>query len=498
MARAEPLIGLEVTPKKIKLVELVTKTEGIEVTNFALLDLPPGGLKAAGPMLQSFLKEKAFLGKRINALLSYPSIDYLQVLLPPMGKAELKLAALREAKKDAKLPEGELVYGHDVVGEAEEKGIPKKEVLIARASAKDVSEYLQVLKEANLYFNFLSVVPAVLLNLYKMREELKEETVALVSVGEEKGTIVILHKGGLRFPRDFPLKLTGETGGLQSRLAAELKRSLLYLKQRARGLEPQRIILLGDIGKPQEVVETLTQEVGIKTEQYLPPGLDLSPLGDRMQEFRDSLQQFIIPIGLAWNGAGRSELNLLAQEVQMLKKVRQTRVAVIATAAVFLIVIMLRLLWLWTDGKPHWQNLKKAREELALLQPKVEEIARVSEERTRQESKVAFMGKLRGPEADWEDILRTLSLIIPQEMYLELLELMETPEAWTLKLKGQVLGADVSLIHNRFKEFFSLFLTSPALAEGKVESLKIGPSEKEKEGKPPSSKLEFAVVVKVE
>src|SRR3989338_5935209 len=102
MAKAEPFIGLEVTSKKIRLVELVTLPTGIEVTNFAVLELPQGGLKYAGSQLQSLLQEKNFHGKKVNALLYYPSIDYLQVPLPPMREADLSLAAAREAKKDLK------------------------------------------------------------------------------------------------------------------------------------------------------------------------------------------------------------------------------------------------------------------------------------------------------------------------------------------------------------------------------------------------------------
>src|SRR3989338_1125509 len=246
MAKAEPFIGLEVTSKKIRLVELVTLPTGIEVTNFATLELPQGGLKDAGPKLQSLLQGDAFRGEKVNALLSYPSLDYLQVSLPPIkSKADLSLVAAREAKKDLKSPVEELIYAYDLVGESEEKGVPKKEVLIARASTKDTKEYFQVLKAADLRFNSITVIPSVLLNLFKMSGGLKEETLAGILVGEEKGTIVILHQGNLRFPRDFPLKLTGEAGGLQVRLIAELKRSLLYLKQRVRGLEPQRIILQG-------------------------------------------------------------------------------------------------------------------------------------------------------------------------------------------------------------------------------------------------------------
>ncbi|MDI6760826.1 MAG: hypothetical protein QMD05_08360 [Candidatus Brocadiaceae bacterium] len=494
MARAEPLIGLEVTSKKIRLVELVTLPTGIEVTNFAVLELPQGGLKDAGSKLQSLLQENNFHGKKVNALLSYPSIDYLQVPLPPMKEADLSLAAAREAKKDLKSPVEELIYAYEPVGESEEKGAPKKEVLIARANTKDANEYLQVLKEADLRFNSITVIPAVLLNLFKMREGLKEETLAGILVGEEKGTIVILHQGNLRFPRDFPLRLTGEAGGLQARLIAELKRSLLYLKQRVRGLEPQRIILLGDIDKPQEVTEALTQEVGIKTEMYLPPGLDLSPLGGRMEEFRNSLQQFILPLGLAWNGPERSELNLLAQGIQAQKRIRQAKMAVVATTLLLITFLVLRFAWIWIDGRPHWKNITKLKADLSELQPKLKEMDRVNEERKQQELKLALLVKIKGPKGGWGKILRTISLSVPPEMYLELLELKETPTDWSLKLKGQVTGADASLTNKRFNEFFSLLLTSPALGEAGIESDKTGSVTK---GSTPLSQRDFAVVTKV-
>ncbi|HHT9118648.1 MAG TPA: hypothetical protein ACFYD1_08440 [Candidatus Hypogeohydataceae bacterium YC38] len=494
MASAEPLIGLEVTSKKIRLVELVTLPTGIEVTNFAMLELPQGGLKDAGPKLQSLLQGEDFRGKKVNALLYYPSIDYLQVPLPPMKEADLSLAAGREAKKDLKSPVEELIYAHELVGESEEKGAPKKEILIARASTKDTKEYFQVLKEADLHFNSVTVTPSVLLNLFKMRGGLKEETLAGILVGEERGTIVILHQGNLRFPRDFPLKLTGEAGGLQARLIAELKRSLLYLKQRVRGLEPQRIILLGDIDKPQEVIEALTQEVGIKTEMYLPPGLDLSPLGDRMEEFRNSLQQFILPLGLAWNGPERSELNLLAKEVQSQKRIHRAKMAVVATALLFITFLALRFAWIWIDGRPHWKNIARSNTELSELQPKLKEMDRVNEDRRQQELKLALLVKIKGPKGGWGKILRTISLSIPPEIYLELLELKETPTDWSLKLKGQVIGANPSLINKCFNEFFSLLLTSPDLAEGGIESDKTSSVMK---GSTSLSQRDFAVVTKV-
>jgi len=495
MAKAEPFIGLEVTSKKIRLVELVTLPTGIEVTNFATLELPQGGLKDAGPKLQSLLQGEDFRGEKVNALLYYPSIDYLQVSLPPIkSKADLSLVAAREAKKDLKSPVEELIYAYELVGESEEKGVPKKEVLIARASTKDTKEYFQVLKAADLRFNSITVIPSVLLNLFKMSGGLKEETLAGILVGEEKGTIVILHQGNLRFPRDFPLKLTGEAGGLQVRLIAELKRSLLYLKQRVRGLEPQRIILLGDIDKPQEVTGALTQEVGIKTEMYLPPGLDLSPLGDRMEEFRNSLQQFILPLGLAWNGPERSELNLLAQEVQAQKMVHWAKIVVEAAALLFITLLILRFTWLWIDGRPHWKSIAGLKADLSELQPKLQEMDRVNEERRQQELKLALLGKIKGPKDGWAKILRTISLSIPPEMHLELLELRETPTDWRLKLKGQVTGANPSLTNKCFNEFFSLLLTSPDLGEVKIESDKTGSVMK---GSTSLSQRDFAVVTKV-
>ncbi len=493
---AEPLIGLEISYRKIKLVETVTLTTAIEVTNFACMDLPPGGFIEAVDRLRSLLRENNFKGKKVNVLLSYPSIDCIQVTLPPMSKTDLKLAALREAKKDTRIPLEELAIAYEKLGESEEKGLRKMEVLIARANSNDIKECFRVLKEAGLHPKLLCVLPTVLLNLLRMREDLKEETVAGVFLGDEKGTIVILHKRQLLFPREFPLKLTAGVGGIQNHLLAELKRTLLYLKQKARGLEPQRILLLGHIEKSLEIADLLTQELGIKTEIYFPPELDLSPLEDRIKEFKDSIHQFILPIGLAWNRPERSELNLFAKEISNQRKTRIAKWAVITTAILFALLSTIRLTWILNEGRPYWQDLKRAQDELATLRPKVAKIATVLEERDKQKLTNTFLRKLEGPQTEWEKLLRTLSLIVPEEMHLELLDLKETPKDCMLRLKGQTLSPDVSLIHNRFKEFFSIFLTSPGLTEERVETFKIGPALK-KEGNPSFSRLEFTVAVKV-
>ena len=164
MAKQELAIGMEVVQRQaklqMKLVEVASSAEGLEVTNFAVVELPPGGTRLVGPRLSNVLKEMGFRAKIINTIIPYPSIDYRQVSLPPMSKSDLKTAIDREAKKELKFPVMELVTDYEIIGESEEKGLRRTELLIARAQSKDTEELFSMAGEFRLRFNSLTVIPA--------------------------------------------------------------------------------------------------------------------------------------------------------------------------------------------------------------------------------------------------------------------------------------------------------------------------------------------------
>ncbi|HHT9118261.1 MAG TPA: pilus assembly protein PilM [Candidatus Hypogeohydataceae bacterium YC38] len=491
MARNEAIIGLEVTQEKMKLVEMVTSPTGLEVTNFALVNLPPGGINLWGPRLRETLKALGFKARKFNALVAYPSMESLELALPPMSKGDMKTAMAREARKDLKFPEEEVVSDYEIVGESEEKGVRRTEVLLGRANSKDIEEFLRMSKESGLRFNTFTVVPAALLNLIRMRGSTKEETLAVVHVGTSEGTVIMLHQGTIRFPRRFPLKVGGESADMTVRLVAQVKQSLLYVKQRARGLEADKIILLGELRDTETLLAAIEAETGIKTEVYIPVGLDISSLGGRVKEFRERLSELTLALGLAWNGPERSRLNLLSKEIAELRKVFLAKIGVVSVAFIMFMLLGVKYSLLWNEVKPYKGALQRLNNELNLLRPQTQDITQAEEERNLQKLRQAFLEKIKGPEIPWHEVLRTLSLCVPEEMHLLSLKVKEAEEGWTLSIQGEVIGKDAALVQKRFSEFFSLFLTCPSAAEGKVEALAINPlgGARYVEG----SKLEFKV-----
>src|SRR3989338_1140410 len=476
MAKQEMAIGMEVVQRQaklqMKLVEVASSAEGLEVTNFAVVELPPGGTRLVGPRLSNVLKEMGFRAKIINTIIPYPSIDYRQVSLPPMSKSDLKTAIDREAKKELKFPVTELVTDYEILGESEEKGLRRTELLIARAQSKDTEELFSMAGEFRLRFNSLTVIPAALFNLLKIRGGAGDETLAVIHAGTNKGTIIISHQGNLRFPREFPLRAGAESAEGYGHLVAETKRSLLFVKQQARGLTVKKILILGDIGQPDTLVDTMASETGIPAEVYAPIGLDLSPLGDRVHEFRGSLTALSIPLGLAWYGPEHSTLNLMAQQLAELKKSNLAKMAVILSGAALVIILAVYYVLLLQKAKPYKGEHAGSRH--------------------------AFLGKIHGPVTSWENILRTLSLSVPDDVLLQSLDIKEAAVGWLLEIRGSVTGRDAATVQKGFNEFFSLLLTNPALREAKVGSLTIGPVTVAGAGGVQASKLEFAVSVRVE
>lgn len=479
MAKSILSIGMEVaqgpTHLEIRLVEMASSAEGLEITNFAVVELPPGGIRLLGPRLENLLQEKGFEAKTIDAIIPFPSIDYRLASLPPMSGSDLKTAIGRETRKDIKFPPEELTSHYESLGESEEKGVRKIELLIARIRSKDMEDLLSMAGEFHLNFSTLTVVPAAMLNLLRIKDDTKDETLAMVHAGTEKGTIVIYDHGNLRFPREFPLRLNTESPEWSKRLVAEIKRSLLFIKQQARGLVVNKILILGDMVQAKAVADTITSETNIPTEVYAPLGLDLSPLGDRVHEFRELLPALSIPLGLAWKGPDHSRLNLMSQRLTAQRRANRAKWATLSVGVILILILAGNYFLLSRKTAPYTEEYNRVRGELSILRPQTREMREMQDERDALDSRNVFLGKMQGPVTPWNEILRTLSLSVPKEMVLNSLDIKETETGWTLKLSGQVVGPNANLVQDKFNDFFSLFLTCPALSNGKIESLKIGP-----------------------
>ncbi|MEE9584913.1 MAG: hypothetical protein V3W51_05460 [Candidatus Brocadiales bacterium] len=502
MAKHELVAGIEIVLRQaklqMKLVEMVSSAEGLEVTNFAVVDLPPGGMRVVGPRLQNILKEQGFGAKTINAILPYPSIDYRQVSLPPMSKANAKTAAVREARKDLKFPAAELVTDFEVVGESEEKGLRRTELLIARAQSKDMEELFSMAKESRLRLNSLTVLPAALLNLLKIRGGTEDETLAMVHASADKGTIIISHQGNLRFPREFPLMLSAVSTERDKRLVAEIKRSLLFVKQQARGLTVKKILLLGEMIQPDVLANTITSETNVPTEVYAPISLDLSPLGERVHEFRELLPTLSIPLGLAWSGPEHSRLNLMSQRLAEQKRSHLAKVVIISTCAMLIILLGAKYFFLWQKAEPYKEDYAHLKQELTSLKPQTHNMREMQKEREQYASRRAFLDKMHGPGIPWGEILRILSLSVPKEMLLESVNIEEAEVGWILKISGNVTAEDAAGAQKNFNDFFSLFLTCPSLSNGEVNSLTIGPVPASGAIGAMLSRLNFTVSVRVQ
>jgi Tfp pilus assembly PilM family ATPase/Tfp pilus assembly protein PilN len=478
MAKSILAIGMEVaqgpTHLEIRLVEMASSAEGLEITNFAVEELPPGGIRLLGPRLEKLLQEKGFTAKTIDAIIPFPSIDYHLASLPPMSSSDLKTAIGREARKDIKFPPNELTSHYESLGESEEKGVRRIELLIARIQSKDMEDLLSLAGEFHLNFSTLTVVPAAMLNLLRIKGD-TNETLAMVHAGTEKGTIVVYDHGNLRFPREFPIRLSAESPEWSKRLVAEIKRSLLFIKQRARGLVVNKILILGDMVQAKAVADTITSETNIPAEVYAPLGLDLSPLGDRVHEFRELLPALSIPLGLAWKGPDHSRLNLMSERLAAQRLANLAKWVTLSVGVILILLLAGNYFLLSMKTEPYTEEYNRVRGELSILRPQTREMREMQEERDALDSRNVFLGKMRGPATPWNEILRTLSLSVPKEMVLNSLDIKETEPGWTLKLSGRVVGPNANLVQDRFNDFFSLFLTCPALSDGKIESLKIGP-----------------------
>ncbi|MGH7442940.1 MAG: type IV pilus assembly protein PilM, partial [bacterium] len=153
------------------------------------------------------------------------------IKLPFMNAAELRNVIAYEAEQHIPLPLDQVVLDHHVLGEIDEDGQKKLEVLLVAAKADQMDEHLALLKACRLKPALVDVDSFALENAHLANYGIeKGQTVALVNIGAKITTINVVEDGVSHLTRDFAVAGNQFTKQIQADLslgfaqAEELKR----------------------------------------------------------------------------------------------------------------------------------------------------------------------------------------------------------------------------------------------------------------------------------
>ena len=245
-----PLLGIDLGASSLKAVRLVPSRKGLKLDYAGLVELPQqNGNETQRDLtvaLQSLLRSRDLRNSKsvIKVAGKPPLIRYLT--LPYMPKEELKEAVKWEAKKLMALPLEEVVLDFLMVGEQEERGQRRYEIILVAAEKTVIQGEIQEMQRAGLRVVAVDVEPLSLLNTVRLNypEDLRKSLV-FIDIGAKKTEINIAKNSVLKFTR------TVQMGG--DDLTASLQRELRLEYEEAEQLKRER----GMISTGEDISDTI-------------------------------------------------------------------------------------------------------------------------------------------------------------------------------------------------------------------------------------------------
>jgi type IV pilus assembly protein PilM len=342
------IVGLDLGTSSIKVVQLKQAGGKWHLVALGIADIPTEAQESKNPELQRaalldtikrVFRENKIKSKHVVTSLSGDAVIIRYVKLPYVTAEELRGSIGREAEQYIPLNIDQVILDFQILGETQEEGQKKVDVLLIAAKVDVVEQHLSLLKSAGLTPTVIDVDTFALGNAYEVnRLESSEETIALINIGATLSTINILEGGVTRFTRDIPvagndftreiqkefnlkfseaeeLKKTHGTISMEeddfnlssvshkddrvlrmsdvmtpvlNKLLGEIRRSFDYYETQSRKKTVERVVLLGGSARLKNVNRFLANKLGIPVEHFatfrnveVEKGIDPEFLGEK-------------------------------------------------------------------------------------------------------------------------------------------------------------------------------------------------------------------------
>jgi type IV pilus assembly protein PilM len=206
------LIGLDIGSASIKAVQFKSVGEQLTLLNLALEEIPLEVQEETDPdikndllaeIIRKLFKEHGIKSKDVVTALPGDDAIVRYVKLPFMSDEELKNVISYEAEQYIPLAIDQVVLDFDRLGEIEEDGQKKIEVLLVAAKEEIVDRHLDLLRRVGLNPAVIDVDSFALSNAFvRSYSNVEGETVGLIHVGAKLTTINIVEEGISHLTRD--------------------------------------------------------------------------------------------------------------------------------------------------------------------------------------------------------------------------------------------------------------------------------------------------------
>ncbi len=391
--------------------------------------------------------------------------------LPPAANADLEALSLREARRDLATLEAEagrvsvaLMIGADVqVGSHR-----RREVSLTAVPEAEVTRQIQPLVDAG--FDVRGVcTPAMALAAVARHDghATPGTTAAYTALESDAMCVAIVRDGVLLFSREIPWGFAGTDEAVDERLAAELRRSLMFFRQSFR-TAVDRVVLCG--GMPN--LRALTSAIGsalklpVETLDSL-TGIDAEAVPEPADTFRSAVPALRSAIAVASETGDRANLLPAAIRIRREKRTEFTRIAAAVVAGILTLAAWYFVTGSTRDGRA--SEVARLERQVAMLEP---EAARLSALRTSAQEAGSQRAALdafatQGPRL--ARVLEELSHATPREVLLSEVDAQTEGARWRTVVSGMALTTDPASGQNAVKGLLqrlseSAYVGSPAQA----------------------------------
>jgi type IV pilus assembly protein PilM len=325
---SKTIVGLDIGTSSVKLVELKKANDRWKLMAMGVTDIPRESLDAKNPdqqrlavadTIKKTYEKSGIKIKKVATALLGESIIIRYVKMPFMTEEELRKTISKEAEQHIPLSMDQVVLDFQILGESQEDGQRKIDVLLVASKNDLVDQHISTLKAAGLTPTIIDVDAFALQNIYEInRLESNEETVALINVGATWTTINILEGIFTRFTRDIPvagndftkeiqkefnlkfseaeelkkvhgaisieeeeftlssvsqkddrvLRMSDVMTPILNKLLGEIRRSFDYYETQSRKKTVERVILCGGSAKLKNLNRFLAGKLGVPVEHF--------------------------------------------------------------------------------------------------------------------------------------------------------------------------------------------------------------------------------------
>ena len=391
------------------------------------------------------------------------------LLLPPAAPGDLGAIARREARATpGGLPP--LPLADAVVAGGLRDG--RRQTGYAAVSAEDLRARLQPLVDAGVRIDAATTPALAHASLVRQRSALlPDAVVAVLSVNAQATAITVVHANVVLFARELPWgdesdRRDGEIGGASravfaSRIAAELRRSLVYVRQ-SQKVDVSRVLVCGDLFELRSLTGPLVNELALDVETLdVAEDLDLSSLPEPSDTFRSRLGAWRTALALATDPAPQSGLRSQDARPPALPPALVRRTARAAVAAALVVAAGWGVFGYLSAGVT--ARAERLRRTIGVLEPERQRLdderRRVAVAAAREAALEAFASQ--GPRL--ARVLEAFSLAAPPDVALSALRVQPGIAAWRLVAEGQAEGIDAAAAHAAFNRFLDALGASPLL-----------------------------------